>query len=59
LHWRFAEYDTSTAYAADKSSWVVNAQIEYCLPKLWTAPKNFDAFFVLGTKPLFIQYSQL
>ena len=47
LHFMFDEYPTSTANSLE---WIVDAQIDYCLPKKWVAPANFQLDFVIGHK---------
>ena len=51
LHFNLNRYPSSTA---NDEQWVINAQIEYCFVTQWIPPNNFEAYFVYGTKPMFI-----
>lgn len=53
LHFEFANYPKSSVQA---ESWLVNAQIEYCLVESWVAPDNLNVPFTVGMKPISIEY---
>lgn len=53
LHFEFENYPLSTIKT---ESWLVNAQIEYCLVESWVAPDNLNVPFTVGMKPIQIEY---
>ena len=50
------EFDDYGSAPANARRWLINAQIEYCLVQNWDAPGDFWAAFVVGHKPMNIQY---